>query len=187
MGHDFCVIFLSKKIKKISTFLKIKGIKTSKHKFIQFIKVFLFLLKTNIKDQQVYTFFKYKFYLVKGFWTNIQIENNIFVFKVFILYLKMSYALVKSYKITIFVKVKPKNQFLKKKFLAKIDRIVLFYFNIMILLLLMLFLDNQDIIFYLAPQSKFILFIYIIIDYKTLKILARIFSTNFYIFYISKN
>lgn len=45
------------KTKKMSILLKIREIKTSKHKSVQFAKVFLFLPSTNVENKQIYHFF----------------------------------------------------------------------------------------------------------------------------------
>lgn len=79
---------------------------------------------------------------------------------------------MKSYKVIILIKAKQKNKFLKKKLLAKDNRIVPFCFKTIILLLLIPFPDYRDAMFYPATQINLILYTYTI-DYKTLKVLIK--------------
>lgn len=59
-----------------------------------------------MKNQQIYTYFKCKLYLVKGFKANILIKNNVFASKSFILNHKMRHTVVESCKVTIPIKAR---------------------------------------------------------------------------------
>lgn len=86
-----------------------RGIGVSKHKFAQYAEVFLFLPDKNMKDQQIYTLFKNKLYLVKSFLANILMENNILLSESFILNIKIGHAVIESCKIIIPIKVRQKS------------------------------------------------------------------------------
>lgn len=136
------------KIKEMSISLKVKGIKTLKYKSAQFPKVFLFLSGTNVRGQQVYTSFKYKLHLAERLRANILVRNDILASEGFILNLKISHALVKSCGVTIPIKVRQKSQFLKKKLLAKIDKVVLPCSETIIPLFPIPLLNNQNFLFH---------------------------------------
>lgn len=94
------------KVKKMSTFLKVKGIGASKHKSAQFTELFFFLLGENNKGQKVYASIKCELYLVNSLKANILIGNNILAPKSFILNVGLRHALVRSCGVKITIKAK---------------------------------------------------------------------------------
>lgn len=69
--------FSTQKINKISTFLKVPGIKVLKHKSKEFAALLLYFPDKNNARQLVYTSLTCKIHLVKGLRANLLIRNNI--------------------------------------------------------------------------------------------------------------
>lgn len=98
----------------MSTPLKIRGIRSSKHKSAQFAEVTLFLLGENVEGQHIYALFKCELYLVKDLRANILVENNILAPEGFILNFKRDHAIVESCRVTIAIKARQRGQFPKR-------------------------------------------------------------------------
>lgn len=86
----------NQRIKGMSILLKVRERRMSKHESAQFAKLSFFFLEENDKWQKVYTFFRCKLHLVKGFRANILIGNNILAHEDFILDVKLGHAFVRS-------------------------------------------------------------------------------------------
>lgn len=98
----------------MSTSLKVRGIRSSKHEFAQFVEVSLFLPGENVKSQQVYALFKCELHLVKSFRANILVKNNILAPESFIFNLKIGHAIMESCGVTIRIKARQRGQFIKR-------------------------------------------------------------------------
>lgn len=94
------------------------------------------------------------------------------IWKDFILDIRLSHAIVESYKVKINIRAKQTDQFLMKKLFGKIDIEVFLRFEVMVLLYPILLPDNRDFLFYLAAQANLTLFDYII-EYETIKVFVR--------------
>lgn len=135
-------------------------------------KSFLFFLGRSNKKQKIYASIRCKLYLIKCLRANILIDNNIFALKSFVLNIRLGHALIRSCRVKITVRAKQKNQFLKKKLLAKKDKVILPCSETMILLLLVSLPNNWDFLFHPTPQLNLTLFAYIIY-HNTKKLLIR--------------
>ena len=164
--------FPNQKIKEISIPLKVGGIKASKHEFAQFAELSLFLLGENNKGQKVYSFFKCKLHLVKGFRAKILIGNNILASENFVLNIGLGPAIVGSCKVKITIKARQRGQFLSRKLFAKNNGVVPPRSEAIITILPVPLFNDRDFLFHLASQTNLTLFAYII-DHETSKVLVR--------------
>lgn len=142
--------FFGQKINIILIFLKVKKIGTLKHESTQFVKVFLFLLSKNKIRQPVYILFICKLYLVKSFWVNILVENNVLSPKSFVLNIRIDYAIIRSCGVMIPIKARQQDQFLNKELFIKDNEIMFFCFKTMIPLLLVPLSNDKDFLFHLS-------------------------------------
>lgn len=138
----------NQKMKEISTFLKIRGIRVSKDEFAQFAELFFFLPGENNQRQKVYIFFKCKLHLVEGLRANMLIGNNILASESFVLNIGLGHAVVGSCGVKITIRARQKDQFLKRKHLAENDVVVPLRFEAIILLLSMPLPDNRNFLFH---------------------------------------
>lgn len=136
----------------MSTPLKIKGIRASKHKSAQFAELSLFLLKENNKGQKVYTFIKCKLNFVNSLKVNILIDNNILASKSFVLNVGLCYALVQTCGVKITIKAKHRGQFLKNRLFAEKNKVVSPHSEAMIPLMPVPLSDNENFLFH--PTAK---------------------------------
>lgn len=113
------------KIKEISTPLKVRGIRTSKHESAQFAEVSLFFLGESDEGQRVYAFIRCELHLVEGLRANILIGNDILAPESFVLNVALDHALVESCRVKITIRARQRGQFLKKRLLAEKDGVIL--------------------------------------------------------------
>ena len=76
--------------------MKVRGIRVSKHKSIQFAEFSLFLPGEDNEGQKVYSSIRCELHLVEGLRANILVGNNIFAPESFMLYVGLGHALVGS-------------------------------------------------------------------------------------------
>lgn len=160
------------KIKEMFTFLKIRGIRTSKHESAQFAEVSLFLLGESNEGQKVYASIRCKLYLVKGLRANILIGNDIFTPEGFVLNVGLSHALVGSCGVKITTRARQRGQFLRKGLLGEKDEVIPPRSETMVPLLPVPLPDNRDFLFHPKAQPNLTWFAHII-HYDTKKILVR--------------
>lgn len=134
----------------MSTPLKVKEIKASKHQSTQFAKLSFFLLEKDHKRQKVYTSFKYKLHLVKSLKTNILIDNNILVPESFFFDIRWGHIVVRSFGVKITIRARQKHQFLNTKLFAKSNGMVSLCSEVMVLLYIIFFLDDRDFLYHLV-------------------------------------
>ena len=108
----------------MSTFLKVRGIRTSKHKSTQFAELSLCLSGEDNKGQKVYDFIKCELHLVKSLRANILVCNDILDPESFVLNVKLGHALMGSYKVKIAIRAGQRGQFLRKRLLAEKDKVL---------------------------------------------------------------
>lgn len=153
---------LYQKIKEISTSLKVREIRVSRHESNQFAELSLFFPGENGEREMVYASIKCKLHLVQSLRANILTGNNILAPKDFVINIGLGHAVVRSCGIKITISVRQKDQFLRKRLLAKKDEVVPLRFEVMIHLLPIPLQDNRDFWFYPTAQANLMLFAYII-------------------------
>lgn len=94
------------KINTISTFLKVREIKTFKHKFVEFIALSLYFPGRDNAKQLVYILFKCEIYLGNRFQVNLLIKNNILSPKGFVINIKKKKVLIETCGVTIAINAK---------------------------------------------------------------------------------
>lgn len=85
----------------MSTLLKVRGIRASKHKSGDFAALSLFFPKKNEVGQLVYVSLTCEIHLVKDLRANLLIDNNIMSPESFVIDVKEKSALIESYDMTI--------------------------------------------------------------------------------------
>lgn len=160
------------KIKEMSTFLKVRGIRTSKHKSAQFAGISLFLPSESNEGQKVYASVRCKLHLVKGLPSNILIGNNILAPESFMLNVSLGHALIVSCKVKITIKARQRGLFLKKRLLAKKDEVIPLHSETMIPLLPVPLPDDRNFLFHPTAQPNLMLFAHIMY-HDTKKILVK--------------
>lgn len=90
----------------MSTLLKVKGIRTFKHKLREFATLSLYFPRKNNAKQLVYIFLICKIHLVEDLRVNLLIRNNIMSPEGFVINVKGKKALMGSYKVTIPIDVR---------------------------------------------------------------------------------
>lgn len=100
--------------------------------------------------------------MVKVLRTNILIGNDIFAPKNFVLNVGLGHVIMESCGIKITIRVRQSSQFLRKRLIAKKDRVISPCFEAMILLLPVPLPDGRNFMFYPTAQVNLTLFIYII-------------------------
>lgn len=174
------------KIKEISTPLKIREIRTSKHKSAQFAEVSFFFPGKSDKGQKVYASIRCELHLVKRLRANILIGNNILAAESFVLNVALSHALVESCGVKITIRARQRGQFLKKRLLAKKKRVLPPRSRTMVPLLLVLLPNDRDFLFYPTVQPNLTMFAHIM-HHDTKKILVRnTFDRPLYILHCQK-
>lgn len=90
----------------MSTLLKIKGIKASKHKSEKFAILLLYFPEKNNARQLVHTSLTCEIYLIKGLKRNLFISNNIMSPKSFVIDVKEKNALIQTCGVTVPINTK---------------------------------------------------------------------------------
>lgn len=156
----------------MSICLKVREIRTSKHKSAQFAEVSLFLSVESNKGQKVYASVRCKLPLVKKLQADILIGNNIIAPKSFVLNVGLGHALIGSCRVKVTIKARQKDQFLKKRLFAEKDEVIPPQSETIVLFLPVPLPDDWDFLFYPTPQPSLTLFAHIM-HYETKKILVR--------------
>ena len=156
----------------MSTPLKVRGIRASKHKFAQFAELSLFLPGENNKGHKVYASIRCELHLVEGLKANILIGNNILAPENLVLNVRLGHALMGSCGVKITIKAKQRGQLLKKRLLAEKDEVVLLRSETIILLLPVPLPDDRDFLFHPIAQANLTLFAHIMY-HDTKKVLVR--------------
>lgn len=86
--------------------LKVRDIRTSKHKFSEFITLALYFLDKNGVRDLVYTAIQYKIHLVEGLRVNLLIRNNIMSPEAMVINLGRKTALIGACGVTININAK---------------------------------------------------------------------------------
>lgn len=152
------------KISTMSTLLKVRGIRASKHKSEKFAALFLYFPGTDSIRKLVYALLRSEIHLVKGLKANLLIGNDIMLPKNFVIDIKKKTTLIKSYTVTVSINAKQKGQFFTRKLPTSKLTVVPPQSEALILLVPVSVLDNYDFFFQPASQSNLTLFIHII-DY----------------------
>ena len=152
--------------------LKVRGIKTLKHKSAQFAEVFLFLSGESNKGQKVYTSVRCQLHLVEALQANILIGNNILASEGFVLNVGLGHALIGSCGVKITIKSRQRGQFLKKRFFAKKGKVIPPRSKRRVPLLLIPLPDDKGFLFHPTAQPSLTLFAHIM-HHDTKKILVR--------------
>lgn len=102
-----CVQFLKKvlieKILKMAILLKVRGIRSLKHKLDKFVFISLYFSGINSKNRPVYAHIYQKLYLIKGLKANLLVNNNILVIKRVVINIANKTALILSCQVIISV------------------------------------------------------------------------------------
>lgn len=106
------------KINTMSTFLRVRGIKSSKHESKEYIPLSLYFSGKDNMGQQVYASLTCEIHLVEGLKANLLIGNNIMSLEGFIIDVKRHSVFIRSCGVTVSIDVRQKGQFLTKKPLA---------------------------------------------------------------------
>lgn len=94
------------KINTMSILLRVKGIKSFKHKSREFAALFLYFPGKDIVGQQVYAYLTCKIHLVKGLRASLLIGNNIMSPKNFIIDVNRKSVFIRSCKVTVPIDVR---------------------------------------------------------------------------------
>lgn len=90
------------------------------------------------------------------------IDNDILAPESFVLHVGLSHAIVGSCGVMITIRARQRDQFLRRRLLAKKDRVVPLHSEAIILLLLVPLPDNRDFLIHLTAQTNLTLFVHII-------------------------
>lgn len=173
---------LSQKTMTMSISLKVRRIGASKHKFVDFIVLLLYLLGRNSTRQLVYALLKWKIYLVKELQVNSLINNNILSLEGIIIIIEKKNVFIGSYEMIIAINsMKQQKQFLKKKLFSSEESIIILYSKAMISFAWVLLPDDQDFVFYPTTHANLTLYTHII-NLKTSKILVKTLLIKLFVF-----
>lgn len=100
---------LTEKILKIATSLKVRGIKSSKHKSDEFVLMSLYFPDTDLRNRLICTYINQEFHLVKGLKANLLRDNNILVTKRVIIDLANKTTMISSYQVMIYIIIRPRS------------------------------------------------------------------------------
>lgn len=139
---------LMQKISTISTPLKWRKIRASKHKSGEFVALSLYFSGKNNAGQQIYAFLTCKIYLVKSSRVNLLIGNDIISLEGFIIDIRRRSVLMGSCGITVSINVRQKGQFLTRRLFASQETVVFPHSEAMILLVPLPLPNNQDFLFW---------------------------------------
>lgn len=102
----------------MSTPLKVKGIKVSKHKSEKFAILFLYFLRIDGTGKLVYTSVRCEIHLVEGLRANLLIGKDIILPINFFIDIQKKTTLIGSCGVTIPISARQRRQFLTKKLLT---------------------------------------------------------------------
>lgn len=100
--------FPKQKISTMSTLLKVRGIRASRHESKEFVALSLYFLGKNSARKLVYALLRYKIHLVKGLRANLLIKNDIILPKNFVINIEKKTILIKSCGVIVFISVRQK-------------------------------------------------------------------------------
>lgn len=126
----------------MSTFLKVRGIGTSKHKFLEFAVLFFYFPSRNSIADLVYVSHESEIHLVESFQANLLIGNDIISPKAMVINFGKRTVLIGVCKVTIDVNTKQWGQFLAKRLFTCQESIISPRLKAMILLVRLLLPDN---------------------------------------------
>lgn len=126
----------------MSTPLKIRDIRASKHKSGGFAALSLYFQGKNDAGEQVYAFLTNEIHLVKCLRANLLIANNIMSPKSFIIDVKRRSIFVRSCGITVSIDIKQKELFLTRTLLASQETVVLPRSKVIVLLVFLSLPDD---------------------------------------------
>lgn len=156
----------------MSTLLRVKGIRSSKHELEEYAALFLYFPGKNDAGQQVYTSLTCEIHLVKGLKANLLIGNNIMSPKSFIIDVKRKSLFIGSYGVTVPIDARQRGQFLIRKLLASQETMVPPCSEAMIPLIPLPLPDNRNFLFHSATQANLTQFTHLV-NYQTLKVLVK--------------
>ncbi len=156
----------------MSTLLKTRGIRASKHESGEFAALFLYFPGKDNAGQQVYTFLTFKIHLAEGLRANLLIGNDIISSEGFITDIKKRSVLIGSYGVTVLIDARQKGQFLTRRLLASQDTVVFPRSEAMVSLIPLPLPDDRDFLFHPSAQINLTLFTHFV-DHQTSKVLVR--------------
>ena len=162
----------TQKINTMSTPLKVRGIRASKHESGEFAALSLYFPGKNNTGQLVYASITCEINLVKGLKTNLLIGNNIMSPEGFLIDVKAKSALIGSCGVTIPIDVRQRGQFLTRKLLASRETVLPPHSEAMVSLVPLPLPDDRDFLFHPATQPNLTLFTHIV-EHQTSKVLVR--------------
>ncbi len=160
------------KINTMSTLLRVREIRSFKHKSGEYAALFLYFLGKDNAGQQVYASLTCEIHLVEDRRANLLIGNNIMSPENFIIDVKRKSVFIESCGVTVPIDTKQRGQFLTKKLFVSQETMVPPRSEAIIPLILLPLPDDRDFLFYPAIQVNLTLFTHLV-NYQTSKMLVR--------------
>lgn len=163
---------LTEKILKMSTLLKIRGIKSSRHKLDEFVSMFFYFPGIELTNRLAYAHIYGELYIVKRLKANLLMSNDILAIERVIINLANKFARISICQVTISVAAKPKSHPVQRKVLVNRSLMIYPESETLVQFVCSSFPDNQDFLFNATPHSHLTLFSHILND-LTYKVLVR--------------
>lgn len=138
---------------KMATSLKIKGIRSSRHKSDEFVSMSLYFSTTDLTNCLAYTYIYQKLYIVERLKANLLISNNILAIKRVIIDLASKSAMISSCQMTISVAARPRGYLVQKKVLVNKSLTISLKSKALVQFVYSSLPDDRDFLFNPIPYS----------------------------------
>lgn len=102
-------------ILKITTLLKVRNIRSLKHKFDEFVSMSFYFFGINSTNYSAYAHIYWKFHIIEGLKTNLLVSNNILAIERVIIDPINKSIIISSYQVILSIATRQKSHLMQKK------------------------------------------------------------------------